>query len=177
MSTKFNQGEYVARVTSWGLTESKNKKTPQFVLRFTPIGKINPNDPTGATLSCPNYERSVYRAITKNTVNFLIEDLQYLGYNKASFKYLDPDEEGAHDFSNLEIRVRCDHEEYNGNVQERWNLARDGGAELVPLEGSKVRELDSLFGRTLKDKIKTDTEIDPEPATVDQRTDGDDIPF
>jgi hypothetical protein len=180
-SPKFNPGSYMARVTTWGLSETKHKKTPQFFIRFKPLGKINPNDPTGPLMGCPDYERTIYRVITQNTAQYVIEDLERLGYDKSSFKFLDPAVEGAHSFEGLEIQVRCDHEEYEGTLQERWNLDRDGGPlEVPPLDSKRVRQLDAMFGKSLKgngSKKSTPAESPGETTETVPADDDGGIPF
>lgn len=174
MSTKFYTGEYLARVTGWGMTKARTG-TPQFMMKFEPVGKINPNEPDGALLPCPNYERTIFRAITKNTADWVADDLEWLGYDKPSFRFLDPDVEGAHNFMDQEIRVRCDHEEYEGVTREKWSFARQGSIEHTPLESSDVRQLDSLFGKKLKERSKASPA--PIAANADQPPPNDEIPF
>src|SRR5262245_27868516 len=144
MATKYLAGENVAAITDWGLSESRNKKTPQFVVRFRPLGKINPNDPTGDLLSCPSDERTLYLYITQNTKDMFRKALDYLGYDKQSFKYLNRDADGAVDFMGREINVCCDHEEHEGSINERWNLCMP--AEIKQLDDMRIMELDSMFG-------------------------------
>lgn len=178
MSTKFLQGEYVATITTWGLGESRHKKTPEFTIRFRPIGKVNPNDPEGDLIQCPDDERSLYRYITQKTIDFFREDLEYLGYDKESFKYLNPDVSGAHDFSGKQINVRCDYEEFEGKTREKWKLVRGGVQELVPLEDKKVRELDALYGKSLKSLASKSNGGSTKPETAATApTDDDSIPF
>ena len=182
MATTFNPGVYQARITTWGLGESKIKNTPTFILRFDVLGKINPNDPTGPLMACPNYERTIYKAITKNTVEFLSEDLKQLGYDKPSFRYLDPQADNAHDFSGQEITVRCDHDEYKGKLKEQWNLHRNTGSkEIEPLDNKRIRELDALFGKSLRLTSKDapaktgSAEVAAQP--VESTAPSDEIPF
>lgn len=173
MKAFYQPGNYLGRITTWGLGKSKNKGTPEFQIRFEVLGKINPNDPEGQLLPCTQYERTIYRYITTGTKDFVIEDLEYLGYDKPSFRYLDPNVDGSHDFSNREIKVRCDHEEYQGEVKERWALDRGHTLkEVEPLDSKAVRELDALFGSSLKKAAAPATR-----AGVVAKDSNDPIPF
>lgn len=176
MATKYLAGEYVVVITDWGLSESRVKKTPQFVLKFRPLGKVNPNDPTGDLMQCPGDERSLYLYITQNTKDMFRKAMDYLGYNKESFKYLNRDVEGAHDFLNKEINVRCEHEEYEGSVNERWNLCTS--ADIKPLDEMRIMELDSMFGKSGGSvKPKTNGSKKPAPARATAPKDDSEIPF
>ena len=138
------------RSTTWGLGASSNKGTPELQFRFEILGKIDPNDPEGALIPCPNYERTIYRYLTQATHEFVVDDLEFLGYDKGSFKFLDPHVEGAHSFAGQEFNARCDHEDYQGQPKERWSFARRRGpAEIAPLESEMVRKLDAMFGKSL----------------------------
>ena len=138
-------GNYRAVVTNQGLTESKEKKTPTFVLRFSVEEALGPAMPP-----MERYERSAYLYINENTVNFFFEKLQRLGFYGTSFKQLDPDNEGFHSFIGQEIEVYCKHEEYNDKWTEKWDLSRGGAMELTPLPSKTLRDLDNLYGAQLK---------------------------
>lgn len=147
----YEPGRYWAKITRQAMGEA-GTGTPQFVLTFLIVGKINPVDPKGDLIPCPQFERSHFRTITDKTIDYFVEDLKILEYDKQSFKYLDPTEEGYVDFTDREIEVSCRHEDYQGKKNEKWGLARPSrGPNVKPLDGKGVRKLDSLFGKKLKD--------------------------
>lgn len=172
-------GKYRARVTAQALAPSKSKQTPQFVLTFQPIGMYDPSKPDGELAHCDAYERSIFRAITKGTIDFVMEDLEALGFQGTSFSELDPNNGNHHSFVDQEIDVYCKHEEYQGKQQERWNISRGGGLQLEPMAKKDLATLDSLFGKKLKERNggKKAAPAKTEPATQTAAAGDDEIPF
>lgn len=182
MPAQYAEGTYWGRVTHQQLGESKEKKTPQFVLTFSVLGKINPNEPDGELLSCPAGTRSVFRYFTDKTIDFVVEDVRALcaaqGITNAlpSWKFLDPSTAGYFDFTGAELAFFCKHEEYQGEYKEKWSLARGGGKpDVAPLDDRGIRQLDSLFGKKLRDtqadaapKKKTPPPADEGPMPWDE---------
>lgn len=164
---QYEVGRYYGRVTRQAMGEAKTGN-PQFVLSFVILGKVNLADPEGELLSCPQGERSIYRTITEGTIQFVIEDLQALGYTKPSFKYLDPATPGFVDFAGKELEFFCSHETDNrdGNLREKWGIAR-AKREIAPLDAKKARNLDALYGKQLKSLAADAT---PSTAAVAGRT-------
>jgi hypothetical protein len=169
MAVRFLAGEYVANITDWGLGESRNKKTPQFIVRFRILGKINPNEPLGQLMQCPTDERTLYLYITPKTKDMFERALGYLGYDRDSFRFLNRNIDGAHDFLGKEINVRCEHEDYEGSINERWSLSIP--SEIKPLDDMRIMELDSMFGKSGGSKTpsrKSNGSKKSEPATADE---------
>lgn len=144
----YEQGRYVATLKSVVLSASKTKQTPQVVIQFTPVGKVNPQDPENL-LPCANFDRSIFRAITSETIEYVVQDLRQLGYPHDDFDHLDEDSPNRHDFGSPEIVVSCKHEEYQGKTQERWSLAGEGYKPKA-LEKTEVKKLNALFGKSFK---------------------------
>lgn len=140
-----NGGTYKGRITKWGLTESRQKKTEQFFVSFQITGQVQ----DGHEVDCPSSEQTIYRPITDNTIDFLVEDLKNLGFTGTDFSLLDPETPGAHDFAGHEFEARCSHEEYLGKMQERWSFAWAGGGTPA-LGTSGVSKLNQRFGAKLK---------------------------
>jgi hypothetical protein len=163
MSAPFYEpGRYACKVTEQALGEAKTGNT-QFVLRFTVLGKVDPADPSRYIPAAAQYERTMYRAITEKTVPYLIEDLKTLKFKGGSFSDLDPNNPGFHDFTGLDFDGWCKHEkDQQGQMREKWGVARTSGPlEVKPVEPKKLRELDNLFGKQLK-------EIKPKPDPIRQ---------
>lgn len=146
MSLTYNDGgTYKGKITKWGIAESTKKKTPQAFFTVLIQGEV---DDKGEVYDCPSYERTVYRAITENTVDFLIDDIGRLGFDLTSFSQLNPDAANAIDFRDKEVVVRCKHEEYEGKVRERFDFNFSRTVEQLDKAG--VSKLDQLFGNRLK---------------------------
>ena len=176
-------GRYACKVVSQALGEASTGN-PQFALRFTVMGMVDPADPSRFIPSPQQYERTHYRTITEKTVPYFVEDLKLLGFTGTSFRELDPNADGFHDFRDMDVDMWCSHEKgQDGSPREKWGVARKGGSELdiKPLESKKVRELDNLFGKHLKgmkaaQPAPAPITSKPAPAAEAGITD-DDIPF
>lgn len=145
MNVYYPPGNYRAEVTNQALGETKKTGNPQFVLTFRVLEALDHPSP-----GMNSYERSIFRVITDNTVEYLLQDLERLGFYGQSFSQLDPETEGFHDFRGKEIEVFCKHEEYEGNSVERWSLSRGGSLEIKPLPAKSRRDLDNKYGKQLK---------------------------
>ena len=146
MSQTFEPGRYLGRVTRWGLVKAKTE-TPQFALTFTPLGRINPQNPDGDILPCPDLDRTIFRSITKATAQWLVHDLKTMfEYPHDRFGPLDPEAADAYDFRDREFQATLTYEEYEGKTREKWNFATSGQLTGDPLTATDVRKLDTLFG-------------------------------
>lgn len=149
MSITYAQARYRGRVVSQALSETGTGNT-QFVLTFDILGVYDPTQPEGLLQTTPG-QRSVFRVITEKTIEYFLEDLKYLGFDKGTFGALDPASPNHHSFVGQEIDALCSHEEYEGKMKERWQLSRGGGGlNLKPVDSKAVRSLDALFGAKLK---------------------------
>ncbi len=146
MSQTFEPGRYLGRVTRWGLVKA-GTGTPQFALTFTPLGRINPQNPDGDLLPCADLERTIFRSITRATAEWLLHDLKTLfEYPHDRFGPLDPEADDAFDFRDREFTAVLTYEEYDGKTREKWNFASSGQLSGDPLTVADVRKLDTLFG-------------------------------
>jgi hypothetical protein len=138
------------------------------------------------------YQRTVYRVITDKTIDFVVDDLKALGYPHGSFRYLDPQVDGFFDLSGSELEFMCEIENYQGEDKERWSIARQATElQVDPLESSKLRQLDALFGKQMKvlDKngsskpaeepagATASSEQPPDFSEANQAITDDDVPF
>ena len=131
----YEVGRYACKVTSQALGEAKTG-TPQFVLQFTVLGKVDPSDPTRYIPAAAQYERTHFRAITDKTIKYFFEDLKILGFKGSSFRELDPNTPGFHDFRGLDVDMWCSHEDdQDGGKREHPKGAREQPGAVV---GSRV---------------------------------------
>jgi hypothetical protein len=147
MVTTFEPGQYVGKAIRWALVKAKNEnKTPQFAITFLPLGRVNPQNPEGDLLPCPEVERTVFRPITDKTARWFLRDLkQYFEYPHESFVPLDPDGPEPFDFKDKEFPTVLTYEDYEGKTREKWNFA--SGLNIgEPMSQAEVRKLDALFG-------------------------------
>lgn len=150
MAIQYEEGRYWVKVTGQAFGKSKKKGTPEFSLRVLVKGRINPEQPDGDLLPCNQNERTIYLYITEGTAEFVLRDLERIGFDKSSFKFLNPSNEHFHDFRDAEFEALCDHEEYEGKQNEKWRFAKPRGQmDVAPLEADEVRKLDALFGKQL----------------------------
>jgi hypothetical protein len=171
MSDKLRPGFYVAHVQNWGLAQSKTKGTPQFTLA---VVLTNFKGPGGKLEECPSLTRTIYRAITEKTIEYFVNDLKALGYDRDNFDDLDPASPNAFDFEGKEVEVRLKYEQYEGQEQERWELALVKPA-AKPLETTGVQSLNAMFGGHLAGLRNGNGSTTP--AKVPMPTTEDQIPF
>lgn len=149
----YTPGRYWGKLTNQQLGKTKTDK-PQIILSFQIMGRIDPADPDGDLISCNEYERSVFRVITENTLEYAMKDLATLSFTGDSLSQIGLDHPHCVDMRGTETALSCDHEEYpagSGKIKERWEIAREGGSlQVKPLDEKEKRTLDTLFGRKLK---------------------------
>lgn len=185
MAPYYEPGTYLAEIIGQGFNEAKTG-TMQFCLRIVPkllFASDGEEHPV-----TQEYERTIFRPITDKTVDWVLEELTALGWQGSKWGELDPQTEGYHSFVGQEVKVLCQHEEYEGSMQERWRLFSEG-REMAPVAPDKLRRLDDAFGRAIKDFRKdntapTGTTAPPAPTPEATELDaaaaeatGDDIPF
>jgi len=177
----YDPGRYKAVVAAQAMSETKTQKT-QFVLSFDLLGMCDPTQPDSLIRVTPG-QRSCFRVLTEKTIDYFLEDLKHLGYDKPSFGPLDPSHPQHHSFKGQEIDVICAHEEYEGNMQERWSLSRGGGLNLKPVDNAALRKLDSLWGGKLKANASPSAKTAAPRQNANAATetvppeDGDSVPF
>lgn len=136
---QYPEGGYRGKVVQQALVKSKNKGTPQLVIRFTVESKADGTD------SGPKRERTMYRAITSNTIEYVKEDLQKLGFTGTSIGEVDPNSpKFSFNMVGQEIGVYCKHEaDQESNLGEKWQLSRTFGIEGEPI--TDYESLDAMF--------------------------------
>jgi hypothetical protein len=177
-SPYYQEGRYRGEIVAQALGQA-GTGTPQLVIRFKVI-EFEDGTPIDH-----QYERTIFRAITAKTMPYLLEDLKTLGYNRDSFRYLDPNENEHHSFIGQDFIAFCQHKrDLQDNLREQWGVATAGigKLEVAPLESKKLRELDNLFGKQLRSELLNS--VKPEAhhrATVaaaeSEHITEDDVPF
>ena len=107
MALMYDPGQYWGKVTSHKMGKAKTG-TPQFILQFELIGIMDPKNPDGELHYCPVAERTVFRAITEKTIEWVLKDLELLGFTGDSFRLLDMDE-GSFNCIGQELAFYCEH--------------------------------------------------------------------
>lgn len=150
MSRVFEPGNYKAVLTKVSYGKSKEKGTPQVTFGFMPQGIMK----NGRVEPCPQFERAVFKYITENTVDYVVQDLEKLGYDRGNFDELDSTHPNAFPFVGLEINVYLEYETYQGKEKERWNFSRDGGLKNTPMEKSEAAKVNAMFAAKLRKPSK-----------------------
>ena len=129
-----NEGDYwgVLRQASVGV--SKTNKTPQMVMVFSVT-----HEATGeGWKEIQQADRTIYWALTDKALPYAEEKLRFLGFNG--------------DYGNPQFgeksqgcSLRCKHEDYKGNTQERWDLAEWGGAGAEKAGDDVIRLLNAQW--------------------------------
>lgn len=170
---EYEKGQYRGTIISQALGES-NTGTPQFVFRFTVDARVN----AGQEYATQEGERTCYIYLNDKTMEFATRDIRSLGFDKNSLRYLDPTVAGFHDFVGTSVQMFCKHEEYQGKTREKWNISNPREFDVKPVEQSKLRNLDNLFGRAMKASGATvKAPIAPPQTDAGLGVTDDDVPF
>ena len=171
----YQQGVYVCEVVDQGFSKTSTGNR-QFILRVKVLGKPDPSNPENYIQEQHQYERNIYRVMTDKTIEYFTQDLEVLGFTGTSFSQLDPANSNAQLFAGNVVDCYCKiGKSQDGSPREEWSIARGGSGGLKidkPLEKSDFRELDMLFGKSLKGKVSPAPVVRP----ITQRTD-DDVAF
>jgi hypothetical protein len=162
----FDIGRYWAKVTRQRLGETSTGK-PQLIISFQILGKVNLNEPEGDLLRAPEGERSIYRVISDKTLDYVISDLDKLGWNGMSWAEFDEQHPKCCDIRGTELALFCNHKpkqvknESTGEwvdtseMREEWSIAQEStGPQVKPLDKAAVSKLDGMFGKALKNRQK-----------------------
>ena len=130
-------------IVAQGFCTSKKKETPGFYLVIKP----------------GEYERTITWWLPDGdeaAIDRLFAGLETLGYAGESFAQLESTTPGFFDFSQLQISCECKHQnatDGSGKVYEQWQLPFANTNEVTPLDADQIRRLDTLFGRSMKDRF------------------------
>lgn len=187
MGPVFEKGLYEGECIDQFMGQSQNeKKTPYVALKFRIKARITEDN---TLANCPEGERCIYLYLSDGAMPIAVEVLRHLGYEKDSLRFLDPNNDGHHSFVGRTCDLWCGHEEYKGNMKEKWSVSTPREKkEVVPIEQSEMRRLDALFGKAIKEHVPTTPKAQtkaespkadkhkPNPAATAPPP-GDDIPF
>jgi hypothetical protein len=122
---QFDPGKYLGRIKDYGILEAEEAgKYDQVFIEFEVAGRFDPA--TGLLQECPPGLRTYFKSTHPNSIDWLLGDLKSLGYDKPSFRFLDPEVEGAVDWFGKEVEVACDHgTSRDGTPREQWSIFRE----------------------------------------------------
>lgn len=169
-------GPHVGEVISQALAEA-GTGTAQFVLRVKILG--TPTNDGSYESHKTQYERTLYMALTEKTMSWVAPALVQLGFKGTQVSQLDPSHPQHQSFVGDQVDLWCGHREDNkGGWRENWNISNQTERERTPLDAKKTRQLDSLFGKALKQSGAAPAT--PPPTATRQNNpeiSDDDIPF
>jgi|SRR5579864_1935783 len=164
---QIEQGKYRGKIRDYGVFHSTaGNQHPTVFVTFETIGQYDPS--TGQIVECPRVTRTYNKAITPNTIDWLLSDLKAIGYDRDSFTYLDPEVPGAVNLFGRELDVVCEHESYEGAVRERWSIYREPSRKKLAPE--ELAQLDAQYAPRLKKASGNDTSV-AAPAPVSNTSD------
>ena len=170
---------YDCKVLDQGFGKSKNKGTQFFYLTVQPVARVLSD--TEVEPEFTQFTRTIERYMTDKTIDYLLEDLESLGWAGGSLSELAQNK----CFVGTTIRCACKHESgQDGKVYDKFSIYREfAGKKVEPLEATDVRRLDSLFGSKVKAKFgaaRPAAKSAPSPATQTVPPEdggGSDLPF
>src|SRR2546423_1172173 len=114
----FGEGVYKAQPRSWGYKETTNG-FDVFEMTFDVLGEVDRNNPEDPASPCEAGVRS-WSITLKEESNaaWLTNVVLSLGYDGEDLLGLDPDLDGAHDFTGVEFLAQCKHSEYKDQLRE-----------------------------------------------------------
>lgn len=128
--------------------DSPQGKSPYFALKFNILARVVGEEEHRVDPG----ERTVYLYLTDKALDMTSDVLAHLGYDKDSIRWLDPARDGHFSFVGKRCDLWCKHEEYQGEMREKWSVSMPF-ADPTPLEEKELRRLDSLFGKAMKTKV------------------------
>ena len=165
MSIYYESAEYWCQIVDHGLSDAKTG-TPQIFVKFKVLGRVNAADPEKFDEAEQQYERTMFKAITKDTVGFVLDKLELLGFTGSAWSEFDRTNPDSQDLTGSSIKMYCKHELYKNEPKERWDVARGDNR----MDAETTSKLDSLFGKELRARAQAKpkpTQPAPEPPPID----------
>lgn len=156
-----DKGSYICAITAQGFNEAKTGN-PQFWFDFDVQAKKTAD---GQAEQIDPEKRTYYRVITEKTMPFLLEDLRTIGYEGTSLAVLEPTHPQHVSLVGTVVEMYCGHDTYEGKQKERWGVSQ-GQPAREPLDKTKLRTLDSLFGKYARVAGAPAKAAAPKPAPV-----------
>lgn len=164
MSAFYKTGLHVGECVGQFMGQSNSdKKTPFFALTFNIRGRVE----NEREIPVENSQRTVYLYLSEAALEMSVDVLAFLGYDKDSLKFLNPEVNGFFNFAGKEADLWCKVEEYQGGTKEKWSVSMPR-QPVTPIEEKELRRLDSLFGKAIKARRGpgVPTAAVPAPAAV-----------
>ena len=189
--TYYGPGAYRGLITDHGITHSDEKKTPGVFIKFIVRSIIHSADHVEELESSQQQERDCVRWLTPKTIDYVIKDLERLGFSSQRISDFGLGSNTSQSFVDQEFDFYCQHEKAdNGNIYERWQVSR-GARPMAKADDKQLRELDNLYGKQMKKAFNGKPKAAPhkakpesEPATTSGRDDSEaaqfddsDVPF
>ena len=171
MAAHYDQGDYDVKFSSqqFGQTEGSEPK-PFFALTFQPMARIDIE--TGDRNDVNGPVRTMRLFLSQKAAPHTIRKLRELGWEGSSFNDLNPNNNEHHSFVGQIAIVRCQHEEYKGEPQEKWDFPHEGGLNIKAIDDKGMRQLDALLGKQLKETAKPKSSAPKQTAAAAASTSG-----
>ncbi|MFA5135710.1 MAG: hypothetical protein WC505_08065 [Patescibacteria group bacterium] len=159
------------------------KGNPQWCVSVKPYAVENSNAPVDSaerwcSLSIEPYERTIFRALTDKSIDYVVQDLDNLGITVSNWGQLDENDPNHVELRGKNTIAVCSHETYEGKEREKWGFARSKGElQIEALSPAEVMQLNALFrDRLFKPMQPAAATPAPMPVTNKPET-KDDLPF
>ena len=143
-------GIYYVNITGQFLSKS-DKGTLFLELQFDPYAKEDATFPEGDASRWPNIQPVGQRSrfyFTEKAAPISIRKLKSLGFalTQPRFELLDQNTPGFVDMIGQQVQMECQHEQYEGKTQVRWDTVYGGPK---PPDENDLMNLNALFGSEL----------------------------
>jgi hypothetical protein len=144
----YDEGVFKVRALSWGYKETTNGYD-QFEMTGEVLGEVDRNNPEDPARPCEAGVRS-WSITLKDESNaaWLTDVVLSLGYDGEDLLGLDPDLDGAHDFTGVEFLAQCKHSEYKDQIRENWSVFQPRRKSLAK---ERVHDLDERLGHVFRE--------------------------
>lgn len=139
-------GLYRGIVKDWGVKQASTGKFQHYLLFEIPEKAKDDSSIEGGfdKLQKP-FLRTVFKAMTPKTRQWLLTDLQALGYDRPSLvvSAITPNNDDSFKFGGRAAVLECTHELYKGAMKERWQITTRKGSSKLTTED--ISQLDQMF--------------------------------
>lgn len=145
--TFYDEGLYLVRVTSNGLTKSSTG-TPQAYIDVVVVGKYPENDPEAEVEPVESKKRTIFLPLTEKTIDRVAEEFASLGVvsDLSPKRIMDKSSDDFVSLADTEFKAYVSHDEYQGKVREKWSINRRRAYEEPDDETfSKLDALDEAW--------------------------------
>jgi hypothetical protein len=152
------QGSYFGKPETYG-AEINKKGTPQvtIIFRVTHIAGGDAWKPLAST-----FIRTVRLYLSPAAESYTMKKLEAMGFNGdfgEGMKFSAETMEG--------VQLQCKHEEYEGNMQEKWDVSISGPTEINRASSDIIRQLNAKY----KAKKSQSAPTSKPPAQTEQKPD------